>query len=610
MANHETVPDGPPSAPAQGRPAGPLLRAWAGLARFIKVPPDAELRVRRRPTGIFYGIADSVPAATLAPLAIQHALLSLTFLIYVIVAAAGAGMAVADMEALLGVTAIGMGFATIIQCARTRFGSGMLIVHIASPSAIPVVQQALLMGGPGMMAASTLLLGVGQVLSARLIRPLRILLPPEVCGVAVTMLGVSLADTGLRRAFGSLGRNLVIHHGSLAIALVTLGIAVAITVFAPRSIKLFAVVAGAAVGWVLAEGFGIVIIDMRTTLSAVPWFGVPHIALPEPRFDLSLVPMVLLAVVINLLDIFSTAVTLEKMEDAEWRRANLPVAQRAVTASGLGNIFSGLIGGFPTATSSSAVGLAFATGVTARVVGVCAGVAVLAIAFFPKIIAALTLIPSPVIGGLLLYTAAFMIVTGMNLVLTRRLNDRRIFLVGLSIIAGLSVAIFPLLDYLPVYVHPLFSSPLTVSASFAVVLNLIFRFGVTQADSQPVSGDTAFPAAREFLERVGDRWGARRDIVEAAIPVTAQAIEMVANAQIARGAIDLHASFDEAHLDVHILYDGDPISPPKERPDPDVLLGAPTEMATFMAYILTKLCDETVFGRRGARACITLRFHH
>ncbi|OYW99776.1 MAG: hypothetical protein B7Z15_20845, partial [Rhizobiales bacterium 32-66-8] len=281
-----------------------MSRLGAALARFVQVPRDGELRVRRRPAGIFYGIADRVPAQTLAPLALQHALLSLTFLIYVIVAAAGAGVPIPEMEGMLGVTAVGMGFATMIQCARSRFGSGMLIVHIASPSGIPVVQQALLMGGPAMMGASTFLLGLGQVLSARLIRPLRVLLPPEVCGVAVTMLGVSLADTGLRRAFGSLGRTLVIHHGSLVIALVTLGVAVAITVFAPRSIKLFAVIAGAAVGWVLAEGFGIVIVDMRTALSAVPWFGVPQFVLPQLRFDFSLVPMVLLAVVINLLDIF------------------------------------------------------------------------------------------------------------------------------------------------------------------------------------------------------------------------------------------------------------------------------------------------------------------
>ncbi len=129
---------------------------------------------------------EAVPPPTLLALAIQHAMLALTYLIYPLIAASVAGFSDVQLETLLSVSALCMGIATIVQCARSRFGSGLLIVHIPSPGAIPLAQQAFLLGGAGMVAMSTLILGVSQLFAARLIRPLQILLPPEVCGVAVT----------------------------------------------------------------------------------------------------------------------------------------------------------------------------------------------------------------------------------------------------------------------------------------------------------------------------------------------------------------------------------------------------------------------------------------
>ncbi len=591
----------------------PALRQRARRLLDLAFPPPSSFgRMPRRPTSLVYGLNDPVPPATLVALATQHAMLAVTFLIYPLLAATEAGLPAAQISALLSACALSIGIATILQCLRSRFGSGYLCVHIPSPSSIPLAVQAMSLGGLGLMAMSTLLVGLCQLFAARLVRPLRVLLPPEVSGVAVTMLGVSLAGPALRRALGVVeGSSFAIGGDALLTSAATLGPIVAITVFAPRRLKLFAVFTGATIGWALAVMLGTGHPSAGEAIATAPLLAWPQLTPPSLNIDTSLLPLMALLVVMYLVDVLSVTVSLEKMNDADWRRADMGAVQRAVTACGLGNVLNGLTGGFQSGLSSSSVGLAFATQATARVIGIAAGALICATAFFPKAIVALTMIPSPVIGGILLYTAAYLVVAGMDLVTSRRLSERRVFLVGLSVLAGLSVALLPLKGQLPVALQPLFSTPLTVAACTAILLNMLFRIGISREAGQlvPVHAH-AFPFARDFLEQQGDAWGARRDVIAAAIPTVAQALELVTDSGLAEGPIELRARFDETHLDVFLLYDGEVVEPPKEQPSPEALLGDAKEVAAFAAYMLQRLSDHVRFGRSGGRARIALRFDH
>ncbi|MEP9350867.1 solute carrier family 23 protein [Xanthobacter sp. KR7-225] len=568
-------------------------------------------RIHRRPTSLVYGLNDKVPVPALVPLALQHAMLALTFLIYPVLAATEAGLSARETSAMLSACAMSMGLATVLQCARTRFGSGYLAVHIPAPGAIPLAVQALSLGGIGLLAATTFLVGVCQLGMARLVRPLRVVLPPEVCGVAVTMLGVSLAGPALRRALGMEGAALAPSENALLVSLSTLCLIVGVAVFAPKRLKLFAVFVGACAGWALAGAFGTMPAGSADRIAAAAWMALPEVHLPSLSLAPALFPLVALLVVMNLVDVLSVTVSLEKMNDADWRRADMRAAQRAVTACGIGNMLNGLSSGFQAGLSSSSVGLAFATQATARVIGLVAGAMIFATAFFPKAIVALTLIPSPVIGGILLYTSAYLLVAGMDLITSRRLSERRVFVVGLSMLAGLSIVFLPLREQLPEALRPLFSTPLTVGACCAIVLNLIFRIGIAKDAAMRLDpGAGAFTAMRDFLERQGDLWGARRDVMAAAIPVAAQALEIIADSGIAEGEVEVRARFDETHLDVEVLYEGEVMEAPKERPSPEALFGDAKEVAGFGAYMLKQLGEHVKFGRAGDRARITLRFDH
>lgn len=600
----------PPSGPAGGLHRG--LREWGQrLMAYVAPEGGRAPRIHRRPVSLVYGLNDAVPASSLIPLAFQHAMLALTFLIYPVLAATEAGLSAQQTSSILSACALSMGLATLLQCARTRFGSGYLAVHIPAPGAIPLAVQAISLGGVGLMAATTFLVGFIQLGAARIVRPLRILLPPEVCGVAVTMLGVSLAGPALRRGLGMEGGELAPAENALLVSAATVCLIVAVTVFAPRKWKLFAVFLGASVGWALALALGAGPKGAADAIAAAPWMALPELHLPSLTLDPSLLPLVLLLVMMNLVDVLSVTVSLEKMNDADWHRADMRAAQRAVTACGIGNMLNGLTSGFQAGLSSSSVGLAFATQATARVIGLVAGALIFATAFFPKAIVALTLIPSPVIGGILTYTSAYLVVAGMDLITSRRLSERRVFVVGLSVLAGLSIILLPLRDQLPEALRPLFSTPLTVGACCAIALNLLFRIGISKESTltlDPHSG--AFPAMRNFLERQGDLWGARRDVIAQAIPVAAQALEIIADAGIAEGDVEVRARFDETHLDVEVLYEGEVMEAPKERPSPEALFGDAKEVAAFGAFMLKQLGEHVRFGRTGDRARIALRFDH
>lgn len=566
----------------------------------------------RKPSNILYGVNETPPISTMVILAIQHAALALLFVVYPLVAAAEAGLSFDQTQILITGCIIFMGLATILQCLP-RYGAGILLVQLPNTVHMPLAVQCMALGGPAMYAGMSLVAACSQLVLTRFLGVLRVLFPPEVCGVAVTMLGVSLASPAIRRTFG------MVQDGAVAVdpryplvSLTALAIIVLLAIFSRGSLKLFAVVIGAAVGWILAEVTGLTALDARPDFGALAIIDLPHIGWPGLAFSWAIVPAAVLTGIITSIDMIGSVVSMQRIDDADWRRVDMKAAEGAIRGNALGDVGAALSGGFASGSSSGSIGIAFATGVTAWRVGIGAGLLILLSAFSPRLIALLTVIPSPVIGAILLYSAAFLIVAGMDLILSRRLSDRRIFTVGFAVLAGLAVAILPeLVESTPEWIRPILESPLSVSTAFAIVLNLFFRLGISQeAGVKVTTQDNAFEASTDFLERQGDLWGARRDVIASAIPLAAEAAEMLLDTGLAQDEVELRARFDEMNFDVSVLYKGEAIEIPTIRPSPEDLLGDTHAVARFVGYMLSKRADRLVLGKSGDRQMLTLRFEH
>jgi hypothetical protein len=98
---------------------------------------------------------------------------------------------------------------------------------------------------------------------------------------------------------------------------------------------------------------------------------------------------------------------------------------RGVMADGIATSVSGLAGGVGTNTSTPSAGLAAATGVSASRVAYAAGGLFLLLGFLPKLAAVLAIMPRSVIISALLFTVAFILINGLQVMLSRLIDARR-----------------------------------------------------------------------------------------------------------------------------------------------------------------------------------------
>ena len=153
-----------------------------------------------------------------------------------------------------------------------------------------------------------------------------------------------------------------------------------------------------------------------------------------------------------------------------------------LVADGLCVTLSGLLGGMATDTSASNVSLSSASGATSRVIGFVAGGLFILLGFSPKLSALLSIMPPPVMGAILVFVASFMIMSGLQIILSAKAEVRRTFVIGISLVFGLSLEVLPdLYAQVDPWVRPFFESSLTFSTVLAVLLNQLLRVGRTAA---------------------------------------------------------------------------------------------------------------------------------
>jgi NCS2 family nucleobase:cation symporter-2 len=168
--------------------------------------------------------------------------------------------------------------------------------------------------------------------------------------------------------------------------------------------------------------------------------------------------------------------TCQRINDAHWDGPEMHAIQRGTMADALSVVSAGLVGGLGQSTSSSNVGLAVATGITSRRIAFWAGGLFAALGLVPMLAMTVVVMPKPVRGATLVFVACFMIVAGIQLVVTRPFNPRRTFVVGGAIIAGLTVDVLPfVLQGLPRTIRMLASSDIAAATIVAIGLNLLLR---------------------------------------------------------------------------------------------------------------------------------------
>jgi xanthine permease XanP len=569
--------------------------------------------VAKKPANLIYGLDESPPLATTLLLGLQHILALSSAFVYPVILLQETGMLAAQAERLIHTSMIVMGIATVLQTLRYgRVGSGYLCPEQVGPAYIPVSILAVKTGGLPLLAGMTLVSGLFGVVLSRLMGRLRRFFPAEVTGTIVMMVGLALIPVAVSRFLGIAESRVVIDPLSLSIASITFFVMVGVTVWGSSRLRLYGVLIGIGAGSICAYASGLVTDEQLRRLEQASFLALPSFSAEGWSFSGALLLPFLVTALASSLKAVGDLTTCQKVNDAEWKRPDMKSISGGIFADACGVMLSGGVGTMGQSTSSANVGLSIATGATSRRIGFACGAILMVLALMPKLAVFFVIMPSPVIGALLFFAASFVIVAGVQILTSRMMDARKTFVVGVSIILGLSVNMLPgAYQNVPDMLQPAFTSSLSVATLSALLLNLLFRIGIAQRaklqiDPRADSSDQIFL----FMEKQGGVWGARKEVIDRAKAAMNEFIEAARALELSTGMIDAAVSFDEFNLDVDMRYDGEPMEFPIERPTDADLLEDERAVAKLAGFLIRSYVDRVKFDRINGRCRVQFHLEH
>jgi NCS2 family nucleobase:cation symporter-2 len=569
--------------------------------------------VAKKPANLIYGLDESPPLGTTFLLGLQHILALSSAFVYPVIVLRESGMLAAQAEQMIHASMIVMGIATILQTLRHgRIGSGYLCLEQAGPAYVPVSILAVKAGGLPLLAGMTLVSGLFGVVLSRLMGRLRPLFSAEVTGTIVMMVGLALIPVAVSRFLGIAESGGVIDALSVSIASITFFVMVGVTVWGSSRLRLFGVLIGIGVGSICAYASGLVTDEHLHSLEQASLLALPSLTGEGWSFSGALLVPFLVTALASSLKAVGDLTTCQKVNDAEWKRPDMKSISGGILADACGVMLSGGVGTMGQSTSSANVGLSIATGATSRRIGFACGVMLMVLAFVPKLAILFVIMPSPVIGALLFFAASFMMVAGVQILTSRMMDTRKTFVVGVSIILGLSVNMLPgVYQNVPGMLQPAFASSLSVATLSALLLNLLFRIGIAQRaklqiDPRADSSEQIFL----FMEKQGGAWGARKEVIDRAKSAMNEFVEAVSLLEPSISKIDAEVSFDEFNLDIDMRYDGKPMEFPVQRPTDADLLGDERAVAKLAGFLIRNYVDRIKSDRINGRSRVQFHLEH
>jgi NCS2 family nucleobase:cation symporter-2 len=545
----------------------------------------------RKPADLAYGLEDRPPASVIVSTALQQTTVVLIWIFPTILLARELRASPADSAALIGMSFIACGMGVIVQATRWGgLGCGLLApVSMSSPHILPSLLAARL-GGLPLVAGMTIVSGLMTVVLAQALTRIRNLIPPEIAGAVVLIIGLAICITGAHTLLpGTDGSAPSVEE--MAVALLTLSVAIGLSVWGKGPLRwacmLFAMIVGCVSAWLL----GVLEVTEEFRNSWLPVVAMPRFVGSGYDFALALLPAYLVASIASTLKTAGIVTTLQKLNDADWIRPEQRSIVGAVTGDGVATVLAGIAGTSAVNVSATNAAIQHATGVTSRVIAYATGATCIALAFFPAAAATASQMPAPVIAATLLYAGALMTAGGIQLAASRLLDTRRSLAIGLAIAAALAVESVPaLVGWLPPDLRPLMTAT-GFGTMVALLLNAILRFGVRRSVTLTAS-HAAIPSGEvdDFVTRAGMAWGARREVVSRVAHLAANSMDALATSGVVEGEARLTLTLDEALITLRIAYEGPALVLADRPPTPDEMLddeNAPARLAGFMVRRLS-----------------------
>ena len=398
-----------------------------------------------KPSELVYGVDDKPPWGVLLLLAVQHIFLMSSTLLLPVILVTEIGGGLDQVRAVVAFTMIACGIGTILQAMRWRgIGSGFLCPNLCGPNFFAASMQSAWLGGLPLMRGITIVAGLVEVVFARVVHRLEFLFPSEITGMVVLMVAVGIVPLGVSKFLGINYAGEPIQSMNLIVAAVTLLVMIGINVWCKSKLKLYSVLIGMGVGYCLPLATGLMSPMRFREALTVPWLALPiREGMWDVAFRWSLVPTFAIVSITGALKSFGNLILCEKVNDDQWHRPDVKRIGDGLVADAFCVTASGLLGGMASDTSASNVSLSSASGATSRTIGFAAGALFALLGFSPKLSGVLSIMPTPVMGAILVFVVSFMIMSSLQIILSAKPDARRNFVIGISLIFGLSLEALP-----------------------------------------------------------------------------------------------------------------------------------------------------------------------
>ena len=464
-------------------------------------------------SGIRYEPDESPPPLLSLGCGAQLVVLGITSIIFIptIVIRAGGGTDAYLSWAVFGAVAVS-GISTALQAVRLgRVGAGYLLFMGPAGAFIGVCVSALNQGGPALLATLVVASSLVPIVISMRLALFRRLLTPTIVGTVNLLVPATVLPVVFSRLSDS-PQDMALGPPLTAVA--TILVISAISLKAGATLRLWAPLAGVLAGSAIGGSLGLYDFDL---VARAPWVGLPQGNWPGIGLDLGpafvgLLPAFVFVSLIGAIQTITGAVAIQRVSWRRPRAVDYRSVEGAVAADGIGKLLSGFAAIVPTQTIAVSAPTIELTGVAARRVGFAAGAVLMALAFFPKVLAMILAIPSPVIVAYLTVVLAMTFVRGMTEVVQGGIDYRKGMICGVAFWVGVGCQndlLFPAL--LSELAGGLLKNGITAGGIVAILMTLFLEATAPRRSRMEGELDLSMlPKIREFLGAFASRsgWGA------------------------------------------------------------------------------------------------------
>jgi len=384
------------------------------------------------------GIREKLPLLESLPLSLQHltAMFGATILVPILL---GVNPAIALLM---------NGIGTLLYSWVTKGG---IPAYLGSSFAFiaPVILISTSYGGFSHAQSGFIFFGLFFILISYVVKKwgikwIDVVMPPAVMGAVVAIIGLELAPVAAQQAglapwpasVGQAVQPYIADSNVLIVSIFTLLVGIFGSVMFRKFLQVIPILIAVVSGYVLALCMGMV---DTASISNAPWFALPQFT--APVYDTNAILIIAPACIVVLAEHISHLIVTGKVTGEDLMKD--PGLHRSLLGDGLSNVVSGMVGSPPNTTYGENIGVMAITRVYS--VWIIRGAAILAIMFscMGKVAAAISTIPTPVMGGITMLLYGVIAVQGLRIFVEQKVDfskNRNMVLGAITFIVGVSGA--------------------------------------------------------------------------------------------------------------------------------------------------------------------------